>query len=118
MNFLNTQNVRLQNLESPSCTVIRLEDLTVFVTSFLNFLSFFSYSQAESIKASLEREDVAVATMTSSGKSLCYNVPVLEELFNNSSTCALYMFPTKVIPHSFGLRYFRLVAFRYKYFTE
>lgn len=46
--------------------------------------------------ASLAGKDVVVATMTSSGKSLCYNLPVLEALFHNLSSCALYMFPTKV----------------------
>ncbi|KAF8005761.1 hypothetical protein BT93_K0135 [Corymbia citriodora subsp. variegata] len=53
--------------------------------------------QAESIQASLAGRNVAVATMTSSGKSLCYNVPVLEELLRDSSSCALYLFPTKAL---------------------
>ncbi|XP_030476883.2 uncharacterized protein LOC115693939 isoform X2 [Syzygium oleosum] len=53
--------------------------------------------QAESIQASLAGKNVAVATMTSSGKSLCYNVPVLEELLRNSCSCALYLFPTKAL---------------------
>ncbi|XP_045812887.1 uncharacterized ATP-dependent helicase YprA isoform X2 [Trifolium pratense] len=53
--------------------------------------------QAESIQASLLGKNVVVATMTSSGKSLCYNLPVLEELFENSSSCALYIFPTKAL---------------------
>ncbi|XP_031376686.1 uncharacterized protein LOC116192305 isoform X2 [Punica granatum] len=53
--------------------------------------------QAESIRTSLAQKNVAVATMTSSGKSLCYNVPVFEELFKDSSSCALYMFPTKAL---------------------
>ncbi|XP_024633112.1 uncharacterized ATP-dependent helicase YprA isoform X2 [Medicago truncatula] len=53
--------------------------------------------QAESIQASLLGKNVVVATMTSSGKSLCYNLPVLEELFKNSSSCALYIFPTKAL---------------------
>lgn len=35
--------------------------------------------------------------MTSSGKSLCYNLPVLEALSHSSSACALYLFPTKVV---------------------
>ncbi|TYH99085.1 hypothetical protein ES332_A11G042300v1 [Gossypium tomentosum] len=36
--------------------------------------------QAESILASLSGKNVVVATMTSSGKSVCYNLPVLEAL--------------------------------------
>ncbi|XP_028056887.1 casein kinase 1-like protein HD16 isoform X1 [Camellia sinensis] len=35
--------------------------------------------------------------MTSSGKSLCYNLPVLEILSQNLLACALYLFPTKVM---------------------
>ncbi|KAL2340690.1 hypothetical protein Fmac_008630 [Flemingia macrophylla] len=57
---------------------------------------FYSH-QTESIQASLHGKNVVVATMTSSGKSLCYNVPVLEELFKNSTSCALYIFPTKAL---------------------
>ncbi|XP_073221327.1 uncharacterized protein, partial [Cicer arietinum] len=53
--------------------------------------------QAESIQASLLGKNVVVATMTSSGKSLCYNLPVLEELLKNPSSCAMYIFPTKAL---------------------
>ncbi|OMO52842.1 hypothetical protein CCACVL1_29059 [Corchorus capsularis] len=53
--------------------------------------------QAESITASLAGKNVVVATMTSSGKSLCYNLPVLERLSYNLSSCALYLFPTKAL---------------------
>ncbi|XP_038878310.1 uncharacterized ATP-dependent helicase YprA isoform X4 [Benincasa hispida] len=53
--------------------------------------------QAQSIEASLAGKHVAVATMTSSGKSLCYNLPVLEAMSQNVSSCALYLFPTKAL---------------------
>lgn len=53
--------------------------------------------QAESIRASLAGKNVAVATMTSSGKSLCYNLPVLEILSQQLLSCAIYLFPTKAL---------------------
>ncbi|XP_020277328.1 uncharacterized protein LOC109851548 [Asparagus officinalis] len=53
--------------------------------------------QAESICASISGKNVVVATSTSSGKSLCYNIPILEELSKNLSSCALYIFPTKAL---------------------
>ncbi|KAK8710764.1 hypothetical protein V6N13_146074 [Hibiscus sabdariffa] len=53
--------------------------------------------QAESILTSLSGKNVVVATMTSSGKSVCYNLPVLEALSHNLSSCALYLFPTKAL---------------------
>ena len=52
--------------------------------------------QADAICASLSGKNVVVATSTSSGKSLCYNIAVLEELCQNPLSCALYIFPTKV----------------------
>ncbi|KAF6175938.1 hypothetical protein GIB67_003426 [Kingdonia uniflora] len=56
-----------------------------------------SRGQAESLQASFSGKGIIVATMTSSGKSLCYNLPVLEELSHNLLSCALYLFPTKAI---------------------
>ncbi|XP_071733919.1 uncharacterized protein [Rutidosis leptorrhynchoides] len=53
--------------------------------------------QEESIEASLSGKSVVISTMTSSGKSLCYNLPVLEVLSQNLSACALYLFPTKAL---------------------
>ncbi|PWA79027.1 nucleic acid binding,ATP-dependent helicase [Artemisia annua] len=53
--------------------------------------------QADSIEASLSRKSVVISTMTSSGKSLCYNLPVVEVLSQDLSACALYLFPTKAL---------------------
>ncbi|GMH17030.1 hypothetical protein Nepgr_018871 [Nepenthes gracilis] len=53
--------------------------------------------QAESIRASLAGKNVIVATLTSSGKSLCYNIPVLEALSLDVLSCAIYLFPTKAL---------------------
>nr|TKW38439.1 LOW QUALITY PROTEIN: hypothetical protein SEVIR_1G114200v2 [Setaria viridis] len=54
---------------------------------------------AEAIAAAVSGgRHVVVSTSTSSGKSLCYNVPVLESISPPSSTsCALYIFPTKAL---------------------
>ncbi len=41
--------------------------------------------------------NVVVATSSASGKSLCYNIPVLESILAGSGGCALYLFPTKAL---------------------
>ena len=41
--------------------------------------------------------DVVVTTPTASGKTLCYNLPVLDALLKNDETRALYIFPTKAL---------------------
>ncbi|MBK5107349.1 MAG: DEAD/DEAH box helicase [Anaerolineales bacterium] len=42
-------------------------------------------------------ENVVVVTGTASGKSLAYNLPVLDGLLKNNSARALYLFPTKAL---------------------
>ncbi|MCS5099037.1 DEAD/DEAH box helicase, partial [Staphylococcus aureus] len=42
-------------------------------------------------------EDVVVATGTSSGKSLGYQLPVLTALAQDPTACAVYLTPTKAL---------------------
>ncbi len=51
--------------------------------------------QSEAIGAVLRGEDTVVVTPTASGKSLCYNLPVLDGLYGGGT--ALYLFPTKAL---------------------
>ncbi|CAN6470692.1 unnamed protein product [Victoria cruziana] len=53
--------------------------------------------QEESIRYSLSGKNVVVSTSTASGKSLCYNMPVLEALSQDLASCAIYIFPTKAL---------------------
>lgn len=41
--------------------------------------------------------DVAVVTPTASGKTLCYNLPVLDAILKQGDSRALYIFPTKAL---------------------
>ena len=42
-------------------------------------------------------KDFVVVTPTASGKTMCYNLPVLCEVLKNSEARALYLFPTKAL---------------------
>ncbi|MDD3732144.1 MAG: DEAD/DEAH box helicase, partial [candidate division Zixibacteria bacterium] len=53
--------------------------------------------QLETITAINEGHDVVVVTPTASGKTLCYNIPVLSEILKAPSSRALYLFPTKAL---------------------
>eukprot|EP00045_Choanoeca_perplexa_P012590 m.138134 g.138134 ORF g.138134 m.138134 type:complete len:1212 (-) comp16065_c0_seq4:135-3770(-) len=54
--------------------------------------------QVEAINASRAGRNVIISTATSSGKSLVYQLPVMERLLESpSSNLALYMFPTKAL---------------------
>jgi len=53
--------------------------------------------QAEAINALHDDQNVIVATSTSSGKSLIYQLPVLHALESDPQTRAMYIFPTKAL---------------------
>src|SRR5215213_4016422 len=53
--------------------------------------------QAEAFEHVLAGRQVVVTTPTASGKTLCYNLPVLDRILKNPSTRALYLFPTKAL---------------------
>jgi DEAD/DEAH box helicase domain-containing protein len=53
--------------------------------------------QAQAIETVLRGENVVVVTPTASGKTLCYNVPVLSSLLEDPQSRALYLFPTKAL---------------------
>ena len=40
---------------------------------------------------------VVVVTPTASGKTLCYNLPVLQAILANPDARAIYLFPTKAL---------------------
>jgi DEAD/DEAH box helicase domain-containing protein len=53
--------------------------------------------QAEAIEALRAGHDVCVVTPTASGKSLCYDLPVLQAVTEDPAARALYLFPTKAL---------------------
>jgi DEAD/DEAH box helicase domain-containing protein len=55
---------------------------------------FYSH-QVEAINSIKEGENVVVMTPTASGKSLIYNIPVIESIIENPEHKALYIFPLK-----------------------
>jgi DEAD/DEAH box helicase domain-containing protein len=56
----------------------------------------YSHQQAAT-EAALRGEHVVVVTPTASGKTLCYNLPVLHTILRDPSARALYLFPTKAL---------------------
>jgi DEAD/DEAH box helicase domain-containing protein len=49
---------------------------------------------AESVHAG---KNVVIVTPTASGKTLCYNLPILNAILEDTGTRALYLFPTKAL---------------------
>jgi len=53
--------------------------------------------QRSSWEALREGKSVVIVTPTASGKTLCYNLPVLDAIVRNPSARAIYLFPTKAL---------------------
>ncbi|MHC4091027.1 MAG: DEAD/DEAH box helicase, partial [Planctomycetota bacterium] len=53
--------------------------------------------QAAAIDSVTAACDTVVVTGTASGKTLCYNVPILNGLLHDPNARALYVFPTKAL---------------------
>ncbi len=53
--------------------------------------------QAAAVNAARAGRHVVVVTSTASGKTLCYNLPVLEAILAQPVARALYLFPTKAL---------------------
>ncbi len=53
--------------------------------------------QAEAVELAKSGHSFVVPTPTASGKTLCYNLPVIDEILRNPQARALYLFPTKAL---------------------
>lgn len=72
------------------------QDLVNALYNAKGITKFFAH-QAEALNQLHEGKHVVVATSTSSGKSLIYQLPVLYSLEKNPETRAMYIFPTKAL---------------------
>lgn len=53
--------------------------------------------QAAAYEKVEQGKNIVVVTPTASGKTLCYNLPVLNRILQDTETRALYLFPTKAL---------------------
>jgi DEAD/DEAH box helicase domain-containing protein len=66
-------------------------------TCILNRRLWFYSHQAQAINIARQGKNVLIATPTASGKTLAFNIPVLEALTNDPKATALYLYPTKAL---------------------
>lgn len=53
--------------------------------------------QGEAVEAIRQGRNVVICTKTASGKSLSYNIPIMEKLVADLNACALYLSPFKAL---------------------
>src|SRR4030042_715330 len=72
----------------PSLLEARLKELA--------WLPLYSH-QARALNAANNHHNVMVSTPSASGKTLCYNLPVIQATIEEKGSRALYLFPTKAL---------------------
>ncbi len=55
--------------------------------------------QAEALEKIADGGNVVISTGTASGKSLCYNLPIWNQILKDPNATALCLFPTKALTH-------------------
>jgi DEAD/DEAH box helicase domain-containing protein len=64
--------------------------------------------QAAAVEWSLQGKNVVVVTPTASGKTLCYNLPVVDDILATPAARAIFLFPTKALAEDQRLEMQRL----------
>jgi len=88
-------------------------DLSPLLEKYLEFAGIENLyaHQSKSYKAIREKKNIIIATGTSSGKTLCYNLPVLDALIKNRDITALYLFPTKALTEDQSIKINEIIQF-------
>jgi DEAD/DEAH box helicase domain-containing protein len=80
--------------EGPRYTELKVDEKLKAVFEREGIRRFYSH-QAKAVELLREGRNVVLMTPTASGKSLAYNIPVLESIMEDPLTRALYVFPLK-----------------------
>src|SRR4051794_40591464 len=64
--------------------------------------------QATAVEGTLQGKNVVVVTPTASGKTLCYNLPVVHSILADPAARAIFLFPTKALAEDQRLELQRL----------
>ncbi len=85
--------------EMPPKTTPFPEDLHPFIKAALNqkgICELYTH-QKEAYETVMQGNSIVAVTPTASGKTLCYNLPVIQKILQNPEARALYIFPTKAL---------------------
>ena len=91
---LQTAGKRYIQPSQEQCRDIELGDRLRNVLKRQGISSLYSH-QAEAIERIRQGDNIVLMTPTASGKSLAYNIPVLESIIADGNTRALFIFPLK-----------------------
>ncbi|MDA3813377.1 MAG: DEAD/DEAH box helicase [Candidatus Cloacimonetes bacterium] len=66
--------------------------------------------QREALDAIMEHKNTVITTGVDSGKSLCYQIPVLHQLQSDPQTRAIFLFPTKALTQDQKIKFTKFAS--------
>ena len=86
-----------------------IEDRLVHILREKGITKLYSH-QASALELIRNKNNVVVVTPTASGKTLCYNLPVLDSILKDENSRALYLFPTKALSQDQLSELYKLIS--------
>jgi DEAD/DEAH box helicase domain-containing protein len=77
-------------------TETTISPVIIEALSSVGITSLYSH-QARAVDLITRGRNVSIVTSTASGKTVCYNIPVLESLLSDPDSTSLFLFPTKAL---------------------
>ncbi|MDY6820971.1 MAG: DEAD/DEAH box helicase [Deferribacterota bacterium] len=99
---LNKYIIYEKTINSSAGSFVSIDILNDSIASELlksNNISHLYSHQFEAYKLVNDEHNILLTTPTASGKTICYNLPILTETIKNRNTKALYLFPMKALGH-------------------
>lgn len=88
----------IETIPSQKASYRKVDNLDESIIKYLASKKISLYShQADAYEKVRDGKNIIITTPTASGKTLCFNLPVLERLINDDNATALYIYPAKAL---------------------
>ena len=88
----------LETLPAKNASFKKVDNLNEKIIKYLDSKEVRLYKhQAETYEAIKNDENVIITTPTASGKTLAFNLPIMETMIEDSDATALYIYPAKAL---------------------
>ncbi len=88
----------IETIPAKKASFKKVEDLDEKIVEYLDLKGVKLYNhQAETYEAIKDGENVIITTPTASGKTLAFNLPIMETMIEDSQATALYIYPAKAL---------------------
>ncbi len=88
----------VETLPAREARYVKVENLPENISHYLEENNFQLYQhQAQAFGHVRKGKNVLITTPTASGKTMAFNLPIMEQLTNNDQATALYIYPAKAL---------------------